>query len=106
MKSKWLVSALGDNQPIARLPRFSPKDFLYKTIAMTEQLRSHYDRYDDSYIELFKSVDDLKKFLDGMKIDVRKYSVQISVTERILKNNCFSLSGYYFDIEGAPSNRN
>lgn len=84
VKSKWLLSALGDKQPKAKLPPFSPKDFLFKTIAMTEKLRSNYDRYDDSYTELFKSEDDLKKFLEGMKIDVRKYPAQIFVTVIIL----------------------
>lgn len=78
------MNALGDKQPKARLPRFSPKDFLYKTVAMAQQLRSNYDRYDDSYSEPFKSVDDLKEFLEGMKIDVRKYSIQISVTEILI----------------------
>lgn len=64
---------------------------------MAEKLRVDYDRYDDSYTELFKSKDDLKEFLDEMKIDVRrKYSVRISVTEIII----IPLSGCDFDIEG------
>lgn len=68
---------------------------------MTEQLRVNYDRYDDSYTELFKSEDDLKEFLYGMEIDVRrKYSVQISVTEIIIIG--VPLSGCDFDIDGAP----
>lgn len=67
----WLTRTLGSDKSLATFPRFNRKDMHHMTASTMEEIRNHFDRFDDSYTEPFASPNELLGFFETMDSDVR-----------------------------------